>query len=176
MLGLGCLRGLSLAVAGWGCSSLWCSGFSQWRLPSLRGTALGHLGFSSCSVRAQWLWRTRLGVSWHVASSWTRDRTSVPYIDRRILTQWASRKVPTFLILLKTESSPWLFSRTVLALTSGPELAWGWAFSHRVPLWKEHKQFYRTQTSDKSILIMTEADKTRPLHNLVWADKNKKLV
>ena len=35
---------------------------------------------------AQQFWHTGLAVSWHVDSSWTRDRTRVPCIGRWILT------------------------------------------------------------------------------------------
>ena len=50
-------------------------------------------GLSSCGSRA--LWRTGLVAPWHVGSSWTRDRTCVPCIDRRILNHCATREVPT---------------------------------------------------------------------------------
>ena len=38
-----------------------------------------------------------LGCSTHVQSSWTRDRTSVPCIGRRILNYWTAREVSPFL-------------------------------------------------------------------------------
>ena len=63
-----------------------------------------HAGFSSCGMRAQQLWLADSRVQaqylwcmgsvapWHVGSSWTRARTRVPYIDRRILNHCATRE------------------------------------------------------------------------------------
>ena len=62
--------------------------------------------FSSCGTRAQqsWLvgsraqaqqlWHMGLVALWHVGSSWTRVRTRVPCIGRRILNHCATRKFP----------------------------------------------------------------------------------
>ena len=51
-------RGLSLVVVSGGYSSLRCMGFSlQWLL-LLQSTATRHVGFNSCSTRAQQLWHT----------------------------------------------------------------------------------------------------------------------
>ena len=95
--------GLSLVAACGGYSSLWCMGFSlQWIL--LWNTGSRHAGFSSCGTRAQqlWptgsrtqaqqLWRTGLVAPRHVGSLWTRDRTCVPCIVRRILNHCATRE------------------------------------------------------------------------------------
>ena len=43
-------------------------------------------------MRAQDLWDTDLIAPQHVGSSWTRDRTCVPYVDRRILNYWTTRE------------------------------------------------------------------------------------
>ena len=49
-------HGLSLIAASKGYSSLWCAGFSLWWLLLLQSTGSRYAGFSSCSMRAQWLW------------------------------------------------------------------------------------------------------------------------
>ena len=54
-----------------GCSLLWCVGFS------LRGLLL---------------WHTGLVAPWHMGSSWNRDQTSVPCIERWILYHWTTRE------------------------------------------------------------------------------------
>ena len=64
--------------------SLWCMGFSLRWLPLLWSTGSGHMGFSSCSMWAQYLWHTGLVVRRHVESSWTRDQTCVPCVGRQI--------------------------------------------------------------------------------------------
>ena len=86
----GCVGSLSLHV---GFLQLWrvgatlrCSAWASHRCAFLLwSTGSRHAGFSSCSTRAQQLWRTGLVALWHVGSSWTRDRTCVPCIDRQIL-------------------------------------------------------------------------------------------
>ena len=60
------------------------------------GAGAYYRGFSCCraqalGVRAQQLWCRALVVSWHVGSSWTRDRTSVSCTGRRILNHWTTR-------------------------------------------------------------------------------------
>ena len=52
----------------------------------LQSTGSRSLGLSSCPLQAQM--RRSMGES-----SWTRDRSSVPYIGRRILNQWTTREV-----------------------------------------------------------------------------------
>ena len=70
-----------------------CVGFSlQWLL-LLQSTGSRHVGFSSCSMWAQYLCHTGLVDPRHVASSQTRDRTHVSCIDRQILILWATREV-----------------------------------------------------------------------------------
>ena len=67
-------RGLLSSCGGWASH---CSGFSCcWARP--RGT------------RAQLLWHMGLVAGWHVESSWTRGRTHVPCIGRRILNHWTT--------------------------------------------------------------------------------------
>ena len=45
--------GLSLVAVSGGYSSLWCVGFSLWRLLLLRSMGSRRAGFSSCGTRAQ---------------------------------------------------------------------------------------------------------------------------
>ena len=47
---------------------------------------------------AQQFWHTGLAVSWHVDSSWTRDRTRVPCISRWILYHWTTREVLDWIV------------------------------------------------------------------------------
>ena len=86
------MRRLSLVAASGGYSSLWCVGFSlQWLL-LLWSTGSKRVGFSSCGTRDQQLWLTGLVAPRHVGSSWTRARTRVPCIGRRILNHCATRE------------------------------------------------------------------------------------
>ena len=77
--GFSCRRARAPVVAVRGLSSC-----SMW--------ALEHEGFSSCGARAPCLWRTGLVTPRHVRSSWTRARTRVPCIGRRILNHCAARE------------------------------------------------------------------------------------
>ena len=52
-------------------------------------------------VQPQQLWHMGLAL-WHVGSSRTRDRTSVPCISRRILNHWTTREPCSFLNWDKT--------------------------------------------------------------------------
>ena len=104
---------LSLVVASGNYSSLWCAGFSLRWLLLLRCTGSRHVGFSSCSTRAQQLWLTgsraqaqqsqctSLVAPRHVGSSQTRARTRVACIGRQILNHCAAREVP-----------PWIFQKS----------------------------------------------------------------
>ena len=90
-------HGLSLVVSSRGYSLVQCTGLSLRWLLLLQSTGSKHMGFSSCGTRAQQLWlmgsRVQAQQLWymalvalrHVGSSWTRDRTHVPCIGRRIL-------------------------------------------------------------------------------------------
>ena len=49
-------------------------------------------GLSSCSTRAQQLWRTGLVAPWHVGSYQARAQTHVPCIGRQILNHCATRE------------------------------------------------------------------------------------
>ena len=49
-------------------------------------------GSSYCGAQAQQLWCTGLFALSQVGSSWTRNRTSVPCIARRILNHWTTRE------------------------------------------------------------------------------------
>ena len=64
-----------------------CSVFS-----CCRAQALGHAGFGSYGMWAQWLWRTGLVAPWHVGSFWTRDQICVPCLGRWILNHWPPGK------------------------------------------------------------------------------------
>ena len=100
------VRRLSLVVASGGYSSLRYVDFSLRWLLLLWSTGSRHVGFSCCGMQAQqlWLvgsraqaqqlWLTGLVAPWHVGSSWTRARTCVPCIGRRILNHCATREVP----------------------------------------------------------------------------------
>jgi len=54
--------------------------------------------FSSCCMRAQWLWCTGLVTLRHVGSSQTRDWTHVPALEGEFLTTWPPGK-SSFLVL-----------------------------------------------------------------------------
>ena len=80
------VHGLSLAGETRGCSSLQC------RL-LLQSTGSRPSDFSTCNLWAQKLWHTGLVAPQHVGSPWTRDRTHVPCIGRRVLICWNSQHV-----------------------------------------------------------------------------------
>ena len=81
-------HGLSLVVVSGGYSLLQCAGFSlQWLLLLWR-TGSRCTGFSSCGTRAS------VVAPRHVGSSWTRARTRVPCIGRRILNHCTTREGP----------------------------------------------------------------------------------
>ena len=86
-------HGLSLVVVS--SSSLGCAGFSLRWLLLLRSTGSRRVGFSSCGMQAQQLWRTGLVAPRHVGSSRTRAATCVPCLGRRILNHCTTRKVPS---------------------------------------------------------------------------------
>ena len=74
-------------------------------------------GFSRCGARAPGTWaqqlrHTGLMLPWHVESSWTRDRTSVPCIGRQILNHWTTREVPLWFLYIL-----WLEEMTAQVLT-----------------------------------------------------------
>ena len=97
-------HGLSLVSWSGGYSSFWCAGFSLRWLLFLRSTGSRRVGFGSCGTwaqqlwlvgsraQAQQLWLTGLVVPRHVGYSWTRARTRVPCIGRRILNHCATRE------------------------------------------------------------------------------------
>ena len=87
-------RGLSLVAVSGGYSLLRCVGFSLWWLLLLQSMGSRCAGFSSCSTRAQELWRTGLAAPRHVGSSRTRARTRVPCTGRRILNCCTTREAP----------------------------------------------------------------------------------
>ena len=73
------MRRLSLVVASGGYSSL------RWLLL---------LQSTGSRAQAQYLWHTGFVALRHVGSSFTRARTHVPYIGRRILRHCAIKEVP----------------------------------------------------------------------------------
>ena len=83
------LRGLFSSCDSEGSSSLQCEGFSLRRLLLFRSTGSRCTSFSSCGPQAQTTSATvvvhGLAASGHVASSWTKARTHVSCIGRRIL-------------------------------------------------------------------------------------------
>jgi len=112
MLGLHCCGDFPLvAVMGITHFCVWtnCKGFS-----CCRAQALVCVGFSVCSMWAQWLqlsgsrtqtqqlWPMSLVALQHVGFSWIRDWTHVSWIDRWILYQEPPRK-PSYLL------NPFLF-------------------------------------------------------------------
>ena len=60
----------------------------------VRSMGSQYAGFSSCSMRAQWLWRTGPAAPRHVGSSWTRAQTHVSCIGRWILNHCATSEDP----------------------------------------------------------------------------------
>ena len=73
-------------------------------LSCCRAQALGHAGFSSCSMQTQQLlpsgsraqvqqlWHRGLVTLWNVGSSQIRDRTCVSCLGRQVLYHWATRE------------------------------------------------------------------------------------
>ena len=85
LLGLHCCAGFPLAVAGRGCSLLWCSGFSLWWLLLLRSTGsrqqasvVAAHGLCRCSSQAldRWLNSCGHGLSCSVAGGILPDQGS----------------------------------------------------------------------------------------------------
>ena len=75
---------------------MWCVGFSLRWLLLLWSMGSRCTGFSCCCGQAQQLWHTGLVALQHVGSSWTRARTHVPCIGRRILNHCATGETPLF--------------------------------------------------------------------------------
>ena len=67
-----------------------------------RPQALGYESFHSCSTWAQQLWQAGSVALQHVGSSWTRDQTHVPCIDRWILNHWTTKNVPEMLFWIES--------------------------------------------------------------------------
>ena len=96
-----------------------CSGFSCCgaRALGMWASVVVACGLSSCGQRAQqlWLtgsrvqtqqlWRTGLVAPRHVGSSWTRSRTCVPCIGRRILNHCATRETHYLWMVLQDAAS-----------------------------------------------------------------------
>ena len=108
--------------------------------------ALGHAGFSSCSVcaqqlqppgsraRASELWRSVLVALCHVGSSQARDWTHVPCIGRWILNHWTAKEVPIHFLFwfclmrdnlkITLHSQRWAMHTSFFWLLSSPKHAW----------------------------------------------------
>ena len=75
------------------------SSCSELELLSSCGAQPSHCGGLShgggSRVLAQQLWRSGFSCPRHVRRSWTRDRTCVPCISRRILIHWTTEEVHT---------------------------------------------------------------------------------
>ena len=67
-----------------------------------RAQALEYESFHSCGTWAQQLWRAGTVALRHIGSSWTRDRTHVPCIDRWILNHWTAKNVPEMLFWIES--------------------------------------------------------------------------
>ena len=67
------------------------SSCAESELLSSCGVQASHYGASSCGAQVPGWWAQQW---WHVESSWPRDQTHIPCIDRWILIHCASRKVP----------------------------------------------------------------------------------
>ena len=65
----------------------------------LQAHGLQQLWLAGSRAQAQQLWRTGLVAPRHVGSSWTRARTRVPCIGRRILNHCATREARLFLLI-----------------------------------------------------------------------------
>lgn len=70
-----------------------CSGVS-----CCRPRVPAHSGFSSGSVWAQELWPLCLVALRHMGSSWPRDQTHIPCIDRQMLHHWATKEFHVLLL------------------------------------------------------------------------------
>ena len=108
-----CARRLSLVMSrGYSsCSAqACCSGFSgcrAWALGTWAPVVAAH-GFQSL---AQWLRHMGLVAPWHVGSSQTRNRTSVPFIARQVLNHWITREAPSW-VSQKIKLGLWILSLT----------------------------------------------------------------
>ena len=60
--------------------------------------------FSCCRAQAQNLWHTSVVTPQCVESSWTQDRTCVPYTGRQILNHWVTRAPSVPLLTLRVVS------------------------------------------------------------------------
>ena len=73
-----------------GCSSVAVHGI----LFAVASPAAGRVQLEGSGAQAQWLQHVGLIALWDVGSSWTRDQTQVPCIDRQILIHCTIREVP----------------------------------------------------------------------------------
>ena len=88
-LGLPLLCGLCLVVASGATLELQCVGFSLWWRLLFRSTGSRMYQFRGCGACA-WLPQ---------GSSWTRDRTCVPWFGKPILNQWTTTETHVILFL-----------------------------------------------------------------------------
>ena len=86
-------RGLALLVAACGAQAPRGSGFCRRARAPGAGSSSFSTRLSRCSSWARELWCAGLVAPWHVGSSWTRDRTCVLCIDRRVPINCTAREV-----------------------------------------------------------------------------------
>ena len=65
----------------------------------MQSTGSRHMGFNSWGTQAQQLWLAGLVAPQHVGSSWTRARTCVPCIGRRILNHYTTREARHWILV-----------------------------------------------------------------------------
>ena len=105
----GAEHGLSLDAAGGGYSLA-----AMGRILIVRASPVAEHRLED--TRAQQVWHLGLVVLWHVESSWTRVRTCVSCIGRRILNHWSTREVPDLQTFYKDISHTGLGSVLMMSL------------------------------------------------------------
>ena len=91
-------HGLPLVAASISCCRLWCVGFSLWAF-SMQRMGSGLSGLQELQLLALVAVAHGFVAPWHVESSWTRDRASVPCIGGWTLNHWTTREVWPLLFL-----------------------------------------------------------------------------
>ena len=91
VLGLRCCTWVFSSCGEWGLLFMQCTGIAVASLVAEHG-ALG--------MWASVVWPTGLVAPWHVGSSWTKARTCVPCIGRRILNHCTTREAPSHTVFI----------------------------------------------------------------------------